>query len=76
MLDLIFIKEENDIDFIEHAPAVGKSDHDCLLWTYISRSNNIESTKEKLNYAKRDYSTMKHKLANVSWKEKMDNNEL
>ena len=41
-------------------------DLDACICNQICRSNNIESTKEKLNHAKGAYNTMKHEFVNVS----------
>ena len=65
LLDCVFTNDENSIDEIVHRPAVGKSDHDCLIWTYLCRAQTIQSKKEKLNYNKGDYNAMKSQFANT-----------
>ena len=72
LLDCVFTNDENSIDEIVHRPAVGKSDHDCLTWTYLCRAQTIQSRKEKLNYNKGDYNAMKSQFANTDWKGKID----
>ena len=55
LLDLVFSNEDNMIDYIDHTAPLGKSDHDCLVWTYLCYSENIysdEVTGTVLNYKK------------------------
>ena len=71
LLDLIFTDDENSIDTITHAAAVGKSDHDSLVWTFICKSETIKSNRERLNYAKGNYQEIRQHFANIDWNSKL-----
>ena len=73
LLDLVLTQDENAIDEIVHAPALGASDHDCLMWTYLCRAETFHSNKERLNYNKGNYNAIKTQFANTDWKGKMNN---
>ncbi len=55
LLDLVLTNNENSIDEITHHAAVGKSDHDSLIWSYTYRLETSCSNKDRLNFAKGNY---------------------
>ena len=67
ILDLIFSNEEGLISPIEHYPGLGKSDHECLLFTVMCRSKLIQNTGERKNFFQGNYTAIERNLGNINW---------
>ena len=59
--DLVFTKDENEIDEIDIAEPLGESDHAVLIWGHqLSESLKVKNGRSKrLHFWKGDYSAMK-----------------
>ena len=70
LLDLVFSNEDNMIDYIEHTAPLGKSDHDCLVWTYLCYSEknySDEGTGTVLNYKKANLKKLRQAFSAYDW---------
>lgn len=70
-LDLIFTKEENDIQELISHPPLGKSDHCVLAWEMCLTDNLKEkcTSKPSLNLKAGNYQDMTYALRQVNWSE-------
>jgi Reverse transcriptase (RNA-dependent DNA polymerase)/Endonuclease-reverse transcriptase len=66
-LDYIFMDEFNLIDQVEYNPPIGKSDHVVLEWDIKLTSDDMISSKRKLDYWKGDYHAVTEQLQKVDW---------
>lgn len=70
--DLIFTSEDNFIDEVIYAPAIGASDHITLQFT-VNLSMTMHTNREKVYlYDKGDYPKLNEMLSNVNWKEELN----
>ena len=55
--------------------SLGKSDHDGLLWNYVTESDIILTNNDNnsLNYSKGDNPTIRDELTEVKWNERLQN---
>ena len=67
ILDLIFSNEESLIFPIEHYPGLGKSDHECLLFTIMCKSKLTQNTGERKKFFKGNYTAIERKLESIDW---------
>ena len=70
LLDLILTNDENFIDTVTHV-AVGKSDHDSLIWSYTCRLETCRSSRDSLNYTKENYSEIRQQFKSIDWDSKL-----
>ena len=75
VLDLVFTNEEHMIDSVVHVAPLGKSDHDGLVFSFITGTpmDRNEITKKKLSYVKGDYKEMSKKFSEVNWQQELGN---
>ena len=66
LLDLIITTEEGMINFLEHNPGLGESDHECLNFGLNCFKEKKESAPHP-NYYKADYETIIKRLERVNW---------
>ena len=69
ILDLIMVNEENFISNIEYYSAIGKSDHETLLFTLctgIDKSNEQE-VDSRFDLNKGNYNAMRDSIAELDW---------
>ena len=69
LLDLIFSKNEHEIDLIHHQTPIGKSDHVVWYFEFLLESELLldptELTKKK--YFKADYDLIDNDFRNINW---------
>ena len=70
LLDLIFTNEEGMLQDLTHRPGLGESDHECLNFQLNCYKEEI-SKASRPNFLKGDYATIRGKLRNVDWKQKL-----
>ena len=69
ILDLVFTDDPNSIDYIEHYPPLGSSDHECLVFDFKCYTvlPSCEETPRRYNYWKGNYLAMCEELDNIDW---------
>ena len=72
-LDLILTSEINMVDSLKHAPPIGKSDHDLLLFDLNINLDEVPK-KEYVKYFKGNYKEMRNDLKSVNWDTSNDYN--
>jgi len=76
-LDYIFTKEENQVDSLCYDALLGKSDHCCLLFTFVLQS--IESLAvphmSNFNYWKGDYEAITQELDQTDWDSELNSKD-
>ena len=55
VIDYIFTDEDLLVDNLQYETPLGKSDHVCLVWDYITDVLEIEGPHVKLDYWKGNY---------------------
>ncbi|XP_076053668.1 uncharacterized protein LOC143032672 [Oratosquilla oratoria] len=76
-LDLIFTRNENDIENLQYCPPIGKSPHATLLFDLVV--DNVHMTnvnkgnlKYKLCFHKGSYGEIKRELSDVNWQSEFE----
>lgn len=74
VLDLVFTKEENDIQELTCQPPLGKSDHCVLTWEMYLQDGlqTVNAGKPTLNYKAGNYRGITEALLQVNWDEMDD----
>ena len=68
ILDLIFTKDEEDINNIDYCSPIGKSDHILLkICTSIPRKQVKQKDSKRYDWDKGDYSSFKNHIATTDW---------
>ena len=67
VLDLIITKDEFCIDNLEYQSPLGKSDHCVIIFDYICYVPSNMKAKERRNYRKADYESMRKELDTFDW---------
>ena len=67
LLDYVFTDNECVIDNLQCKSPLGKSDHVCIEFEYLTQHHNQPSLQRKLNYWKADYRSIRKELGNIDW---------
>ena len=70
LLDLIITNEEGMVNNLEHNPALGESDHECLDF-FLDCYKEKPRSKPQPNYYKADFTTIIKRLEKVDWKKEL-----
>ena len=66
-IDLIITNEENMLDNLYHKAPLGKSHHDCLVYSFRCYSKPEETHAATFKLNKGNYSNLRNDLANTTW---------
>ena len=66
-IDLIITNEENMLDNLNHNAPLGKSHHDCLVYSFRCYSKPEENHAATFKLNKGNYSNLRNDLANTTW---------
>ena len=72
-LDLIFIKEEEDVCDIDVLPGLGNSDHGIVKGTFICEWKSRVVQKPRRLYQKGDYTKIIQELDKINWESEFEN---
>ena len=73
LLDYVFTDDEYEIDKLNYTTPLGKSDHVCIEFGYLTDYCIKSSSHQKLDYWKADYGSIKKELAAVDWDADLQN---
>ena len=74
LLDLILVKDCNNISNIEYLDPLGSSDHNVISFEYNCYFEYEQSLCERLNYYKGDYDSMRKEL-DIDWESLLQNDD-
>ena len=70
ILDYVFTCDDDVIGSIQYETPLGKSDHCCVCFEYITQPFSVPSVNmSKLNFWRADYGSINEKLSHVDWDE-------
>ena len=73
ILDYIFTRDEEVIQNLAYQSPLGKSDHCCILFEYVSQPSASASSDElKFNFWRGDYDSINKELGQVDWDASFD----
>ena len=75
-LDYIFTDEENVVDNVNCAAPLGKSDHVCIEFNYLSGMEAKPGCDEKRNYWKGNYGAIRNDIQSVDWVQAFANKDV
>ena len=79
LLDLLFTRQENQIENIEYKPPMGKSDHVVIKWNFIVKYDIIEAENKaniKRNYKKGNYLELRRIFKEINWKKALEHENI
>ena len=79
LLDLLFTRQENQIENIDYEPPLGKSDHVVIKWDFIVKYDVIEAEYnegKKINYKKGNYQELRRHFKDVDWRKALEDGNL
>lgn len=73
MLDLVFSKNELEIESINYHAPIGKSDHASLAFDFTLEGSvdQVDEVTGRKKYFKADYTKIKHELCMINWEAEM-----
>lgn len=66
VLDLIFTNEENMVENLTVTSALGKSDHGCVKFNFVCKSDKPNHTNRKMMYNRGNYEKIREELE-INW---------
>jgi len=73
LLDYVFTDNECVVDNIQCRSPLGKSDHVCIHFEYLTQYWTQPSQQPKRNYWKADYGAIRKELGNIDWEAELFN---
>ena len=75
LLDLLFTRNENEVENIEYNSPLGKSDHVVLKWNYIVAYDILEYEErhdKQYNFKRGNYKGLKEHFKGINWEEELN----
>ena len=72
----MFTDEENVVDKVNCTAPLGKSDHMCIEFNYLTGVDVEHEYEGKRNYWRADYAAIRNDLHSVNWERAFENKDV
>ena len=79
LLDLLFTRQENQVENIDYEPPLGKSDHVIIKWNFIVKYDIMEAedkVSSKRNYKKGNYLDLRRHFKEIDWEKALEDENI